>query len=217
MTTLDSILEGDCLDLLPEIPGGTVDLAYLDPPFATGRKQAGRDGHVYEDSWTSTQAWIEFMRPRLSETIRTLSRTGAILVHCDWRTSHHVRVMLDELLGVNQFQNHLVWQYGLGGSSARRFARKHDDILYYTVSSEWYFDPPMVPATSQRMRGQMKKATDILDVPAINNMAHERTGWPTQKPLELLQLLINAFTKSSSRHDGRCGRACDHSELESVR
>ena len=100
--------------------------------------------------------------------------------------------MLDELLGAEQFQNHLVWQYGLGGSSARRFARKHDDILYYTVSSEWYFEPPMVPATSQRMRGQMKKATDVLDIPAINNMAHERTGWPTQKPLELLELLVTA-------------------------
>jgi hypothetical protein len=85
------------------------------------------------------------------------------------------------------------------------------------LPEEWYFEPPMVPATSQRMRGQLKKATDILDVPASNNMAHERTGWPTQKPLELLQLLINAFTKSSSRHDGRGGRACDHSELESVR
>ena len=192
MTILDSILEGDCLDRLPEIPVGTVDLAYMDPPFATGRRQSGRDGHAYEDTWASVGSWIEFMRPRLAATIDTLSVTGAILVHCDWRTSHHVRVMLDELLGPEQFQNHLVWQYGLGGSSARRFARKHDDILYYTASSEWYFEPPMVPATSQRMRGQMKKATDILDVPAINNMAHERTGWPTQKPIDLLRLLIDA-------------------------
>ena len=146
----------------------------------------------YEDSWPSIDAWIDFMRPRLGMAVRALSRTGAILIHCDWRTSHHLRIMLDDLLGAEQFQNHLVWQYGLGGSSPRRFARKHDDILYYTASSSWYFDPPMVPATSQRMRGMLKKATDVLDIPAINNMAHERTGWPTQKPLALLELLVRA-------------------------
>ena len=93
MPIRDEILEGDCLRRLPEIPEGAVDLAYLDPPFATGRKQSGRDGHAYEDAWESIQAWIDFMRPRLEQTIRTLSGTGAILVHCDWRTSHHVRVL----------------------------------------------------------------------------------------------------------------------------
>jgi DNA modification methylase len=157
----------------------SVDLAYLDPPFATGKLQTGRGGHAYDDNWPSIEAWIDFMRPRLEAVLATLSPTGAILVHCDWRTSHHLRVMLENLLGPDHFQNHLIWQYGLGGSSPKRFARKHDDILYYTASAKtWYFDPPMVPATSQRLRGQMKKSTDVLDVPSINNMAHERTGWP---------------------------------------
>ena len=199
MSIRDSILHGDCLDRLPAMAetlardGDAVDLAYLDPPFATGKRQTGRAGHAYEDSWPSIDAWVDFMRPRLEATIATLSDTGAILVHCDWRTSHHVRLLLDDLLGVDRFQNHLVWQYGLGGSSPRRFARKHDDILYYTVSAkDWYFDPPMIPATSQRLRGRMKKATDVLDVPSINNMAHERTGWPTQKPIALLDLLVRA-------------------------
>ena len=199
MTALDTILHGDCLDRLPALTdalsqaGEAVDLAYLDPPFATGKRQTGRDGHAYEDSWPSIEAWLDFMRPRLEGVIQTLSPTGAILLHCDWRTSHHLRILLDQLLGADHFQNHLVWQYGLGGSSPKRFARKHDDILYYTMSDKtWHFDPPMVPATSQRLRGQMKKATDVLDVPSINNMAHERTGWPTQKPIALLELLVDA-------------------------
>jgi len=189
---LDSVHSGDCLELLLGLPEQSVELAYIDPPFATGRRQAGRNGHAYEDSWNSMDAWIGFMRPRLAMTVRSLAPTGAILVHCDWRTSHHVRIMLDELLGPRNFQNHLVWKYGLGGSSPQRFSRKHDDILYYSVSSDWYFDPPMVPATSQRMRGMLKKATDVLDIPTINNMSNERTGWPTQKPLALLELLIGA-------------------------
>ncbi|MEX2081239.1 MAG: site-specific DNA-methyltransferase, partial [Dehalococcoidia bacterium] len=114
-------------------------------------------------------------------------------IHVDWRTSHRVRVLLDDLLGADRFVNHLVWSYGLGGSSARRFARKHDDILFYCRDPERYwFDPPRVPATSNRMRGLSKKATDVLDVPAINNMAAERTGYPTQKPLALLDLLVRA-------------------------
>jgi DNA modification methylase len=199
MNTCDSILPGDCLDHLPGLastssPGPmSVDLAYLDPPFATGKLQTGRGGHAYDDNWPSIEAWIDFMRPRLEAVLATLSPTGAILVHCDWRTSHHLRVMLENLLGPDHFQNHLIWQYGLGGSSPKRFARKHDDILYYTASAKtWYFDPPMVPATSQRLRGQMKKSTDVLDVPSINNMAHERTGWPTQKPIALLDLLVRA-------------------------
>lgn len=190
---MNRILEGDCLDRLPEVPAGSVDLAYLDPPFATGRRQTGRDGHAYEDRWPSIEAWIDFMQPRLEAVLACLAPTGSILVHCDWRTSHHLRLMLDRLLGPDHFQNQLVWQYGLGGSSPKRFARKHDDILYYSASSrEWYFDPPMVPATSQRLRGCLKKATDVLDIPAINNMARERTGWPTQKPVALLDLLVRA-------------------------
>lgn len=187
------LLEGDCLELAGSVPGGPVDLVYLDPPFATGRTHSGRDGRSFQDHWQTPADWVEFIRPRLREVVRLLAPTGAILFHCDWRTCHHARLMLEELLGADCFQNHLVWKYGLGGSSARRFSRKHDDILFFTRSaSEWYFDPPMVPATSNRMKGMMKKATDVLDVPSINNMSRERNGWPTQKPLALLELLVGA-------------------------
>src|SRR5262249_57055269 len=81
----------------------------------------------------------------------------------------------------------------LGGSSPRRFARKHDDILFYAIDPDRYwFEPPMIPATSQRMAGKLKKATDVLDIPSINNMALERTGYPTQKPVALLDVLVRA-------------------------
>lgn len=101
--------------------------------------------------------------------------------------------MLDELLGEDRFVNHLIWSYGLGGSSPRRFARKHDDILLYCLDPmKYWFEPPRVPATSNRLRGKTKKMTDVLDIPAINNMANERTGYPTQKPLALLDVLVRA-------------------------
>lgn len=186
------VIEGDWLDLIGTLGDASLDLVYADPPFNTGRTQAARGG-AYEDAWPSTDAWVGWLRARLERTLPKLRPTGSVLIHVDWRTSHRVRVLLDELLGEDRFVNHLVWAYGLGGSSPRRFARKHDDILFYCLDPDaHFFDPPMVPATSNRMKGQMKKATDVLDIPALNNMAAERVGYPTQKPLALLELLVGA-------------------------
>jgi DNA modification methylase len=188
---LDEIVCGDCLEVLGRLPDGVADLAYLDPPFNTGRTLAAKAAS-YEDTWTSVDAYLAFLRPRIEATHRVLAPNGVILLHCDWRTCHHLRLMLDELFGVDGFVNHLIWTYGLGGSSPRRVARKHDDILFYARGGAYHFEPPLVPATSHRMRGQMKKATDVIDVPTINNMATERVGYPTQKPLALLELLVGA-------------------------
>ncbi|MCB9845107.1 MAG: site-specific DNA-methyltransferase [Phycisphaeraceae bacterium] len=219
----------DWLEFARGLDAASVDLVYADPPFATGRvkrsppggARMGRAAARYEDSWASVGEWVGWLRERLEATLPAIRRTGSVLLHVDWRTSHHARLLLDDLLGPDRFVNHLVWAYGLGGSSARRFARKHDDILFYCVDPERYwFEAPLAPATSRRMRGRMKKATDVLgdmtklqsghaekggdedegergagdvlDVAALNNMARERTGYPTQKPRALLDVLVRA-------------------------
>lgn len=187
-----SVQAADWLSLARTLEPSAVDLLYADPPFNTGDRQEDRAG-AFEDRWPSVGAYVEWLRERLAATLPALKRSGNVLIHVDWRTSHRVRVLLDELLGEDRFVNHLIWSYGLGGSSPRRFARKHDDILFYCLDPALaYFDPPMVPATSARMRGMMKKATDVIAIPSINNMATERVGWPTQKPLALLELLVRA-------------------------
>jgi DNA modification methylase len=186
-----AVHHADCLEILRDMPAESIDLCYADPPFNTGRVMNGHAA-AYDDRWENIGAYLEFMRPRLEQIARVLKPTGSILLHCDWRTCHQFRLMLDELLGEDRFVNHLIWSYGLGGSSPRRFARKHDDILFYSRTDEYYFDPPQVPATSNRMRGRSKKATDVIDIPSINNMADERTGYPTQKPLALLKMLVQA-------------------------
>jgi len=192
----------DWLDAVRALPRASIDLVYADPPFNTGstRKTSptatrvrGRAAGEYADSWRTTGEHVAWLRERLEATAPALKPTGSILLHVDYRVCHHARLLLDDVFGPDRFVNHLIWSYGLGGSSARRFARKHDDILFYCVDPErYYFDPPRVPATSRRMRGQMKKSTDVLEIPAINNMAAERTGYPTQKPLALLDLLVRA-------------------------
>lgn len=186
------LARADWLESAPALAPGSVDLFYADPPFATGRTHRAGDAS-FDDAWPDLPAYLAWLRARLEATLPALAPTGALLLHLDWRTSHHARVILEDLLGADAFINQLVWTYGLGGSSPRRFARKHDDILYYAPDPDrCYFDPPMVPATSRRLAGQNKKATDVLDIPALNNMARERVGYPTQKPLALLELLINA-------------------------
>jgi len=188
-----AVEQGDWMDFAAALTPGSIDLLYIDPPFNTGKRQLGADGMSYADSWPSIEDWLAWLHLRLATTLPALKDTGPVLLHIDWRTCHHARLLLDRLLGADRFVNHLIWSYGLGGSSPRRFARKHDDILFYCIDPErYYFDPPEVPATSRRMVGQMKKATDVLDIPALNNMAAERTGYPTQKPLALLEMLVKA-------------------------
>lgn len=188
---LDEIVGGDCLAVLDALPAGFADLAYVDPPFNTGHLQISARA-AYADAWPTMQSYLAFLRPRLEAVHRALAPSGSILLHCDWRAGHHLRLLLDDVFEPGGFVNHLIWSYGLGGSSPRRFARKHDDILFYAKSADYHFAAPMVRATSNRMKGRMKKATDVLAIPSVNNMATERTGYPTQKPLALLELLVEA-------------------------
>jgi site-specific DNA-methyltransferase (adenine-specific) len=145
---------------------------------------------------SSMLAYLAMMAPRLAELRRVLRSTGSIYLHCDPSASHYIKVLMDAVFGSRSFLNNIVWLYGLGGSSRRRWPRKHDDILWYAREpGQQYFDPPMVPARSQRMKGQLKKAPDYWEIPAINNQARERTGYPTQKPVALLDRIV----RSSSR------------------
>ncbi|NBX36032.1 MAG: site-specific DNA-methyltransferase [Planctomycetes bacterium] len=198
--------QADCLAALTAIPSAVASLVYLDPPFNTGVRRQGRSGLAFADRFDDIGAWRAFMEPRLRAAHRVLAEDGSLLLHVDWRTSHHARFMLDEIFGADNFVNHLVWSYGLGGSGPRSFARKHDDILLYGRSDAYWFEAPRVPARSARLRGRTKKATDVLDIAALNNMAIERTGWPTQKPLALLDVLVRACCRPNGLVvDPTCG------------
>lgn len=205
-----TLIHADWLDAARSLAAAapqSIDFLYADPPFNTGvTKRAVRAR--FADRFDSPAAYIAWLRERLLASRPLLKPSASLCIHVDWRTSHHVRLLLDELFGPGAFLNHLIWSYGLGGSSPRFFARKHDDLLWYAASDAGlhYFDPPRIPASSRRMAGQTKKATDVLDIPSINNMAAERAGYPTQKPLALLQLLVHACCPTGGTTlDPTCG------------
>ena len=133
-----------------------------------------------------------FMAIRLIEMRRILKDDGSIYVHCDPTSSHYLKQLMDAIFGVANFRNEIIWTYGLGGSSPKRFSRKHDVILFYTKSERYTFNKPQTPATSQKLKGRMKGATDVWNIPSLNNMAKERTGYPTQKPVALYERIIEA-------------------------
>jgi len=142
---------GDNLEKLRNLPGACVDLIYIDPPFNSNRNYEvfwgeTREKRSFEDRHGSTQAYIEFMRPRCVELARVLKKTGSFYYHCDWHASHYVKVMLDQILGENNFQNELVWKRTSGHSDARRrFAEGADAILFYSGGGRHTFNPQYEP------------------------------------------------------------------------
>jgi DNA modification methylase len=190
---------------------GGLKLVYIDPPFDVGsdfsmdievgddsvkKKPSVVEEVAYRDTWgKGTDSYASMIHTRLKLIHELLSDDGTLFLHCDYRTSGITRLILDEIFGQERILNEVVWLYGLGGSSNRYYPRKHDTIFWYSKSENYFFNPPMIPATSQRMKGMDKKAPDYWDIPSINNMATERTDYPTQKPEALLQRVIECASQ----------------------
>lgn len=111
-----------------------VNLIYIDPPFFTGQNFSTKSGElVYTDKWNSKDAYVQFMYDRLILMRDLLADDGSIYVHCDWRTSGTLKMILDEVFGEENFQNEIIWASGTGNSSNKnkKFIKSHETILYY--------------------------------------------------------------------------------------
>jgi DNA modification methylase len=136
---------GDNLEQLKKLPDACVDLIYIDPPFNSNRNYEvfwgeTKEKRSFEDRHESTQAYIEFMRPRCVELARVLKKTGSFYYHCDWHASHYVKVMLDQIFGENNLQNEIVWKRTSSHSDARRrYGDQTDGIFFYTAGPDYAF------------------------------------------------------------------------------
>jgi len=215
---------GDNLEQLKKLPDACVDLIYIDPPFNSNRNYEvfwgeKREKRAFDDRHESTQAYIAFMRPRCEQFFRVLKSTGSFYYHCDWHACHYVKVMLDAIFGENNFRNEIIWCYtGPGSPGMRQFMRKHDNIFWYSKGETWTFnaDDVRVPHSGKTMENYkpgllgsgftepFHKIHEKGKVPedwwqfAIAPRGKEYLGYPTQKPLKLLERIVTA---SSNKND----------------
>ena len=191
----------DNLELLKQLPNESIDLIYCDILYNTGRKFKD-----YDDNLGTPQQAMEWYKPRLIEMKRVLRDSGSIYLQCDYRLIHYLKVEMDNVFGINNFRNEIIWKYGLGGSGNRSFSKKHDNILFYSKNEAYTFNIQYEKATSNKLKGQLKKMTDVWDIPNINNMSKERVGYDTQKPKTILEIIVNASSnKGDDIADFFCG------------
>lgn len=151
-------------------------------------------------------AFCAALAPCLTQLRRVLKPTGSLFLHGDPKMSACLRLMLDALMGREHFQNEIVWAYRTGGAGKRHFARKHDVILFYTASDTYTFHPQKerVRYSKRFFDAQRDEAgyyadvlmRDVWEIPAVINVSHERTGYPTQKPLALLERIVAASSNA---------------------
>ena len=248
-----TLVHGDNLQVLKELPDDCVDLIYLDPPFNSNHfyvaafKDKGRVESQLRDIWrwnvaaenafqrfphgplldclrgirlqagdkSPMAAYAVFMAARLAEMHRILKPTGSIYLHCDPHANAYLRILLDTLFGAANFRNEIVWRIGwVSGFKTQKkgWIRNHDTILYYTKTAEAAkrFNKEYIPYPPDYVRRDGKKPTgkgvpiedtwncsenDILNSIMIMSFSNEKVGYPTQKPLKLLERIINASSE----------------------
>jgi len=226
------VFQEDCLKILKTMSSNVVDLIYLDPPFYTGRiqTQKTRDNsyeYKFIDRWENLEAYIEFLKPRITECKRVLKKTGSIFLHCDKNASHHLRVLMDDIFGEENFVNEIIWSYKRWSNSKKGLMNAHQNIFFYSKTKDFKFFPEFTdysPTTNidqilqARDRNIHNKSaykrdgngdivlgkekigvplSDIWEIPFLNPKAKERVGYPTQKPIILVERIINLTTQEN--------------------
>ena len=179
----------------------------------------------------SDKSYLVYMAVRLLELKRILKNTGSIYLHCDPTMSHYLKLVMDAIFGNENFRNEIAWCYRKWSISAGQFARNHDVILLYSKSDATTFNIQYVPVsvgTMKRWKGRKQQAVfkdgvrhgdstsgnarspcpDWWDISIINPNAKERLGYPTQKPIKLLDRIIKASSNPDNIvFDPFCGCA----------
>jgi len=158
------------------------------------------DSPAYQDAY---EDYLGFLEPRLREAHRLLTPDGSLFVHLDYREAHYVKVLLDTIFGRECFMNEIIWAYDYGGRSKRRWPAKHDTIFWYAKDPENYVFhyeaidriPYMAPSLVGAEKAQRGKTpTDVWWLTIVPTNSKEKTGYPTQKPLKLLERIVRVHS-----------------------
>jgi DNA modification methylase len=150
--TPNRLINGDNLAVMTALqsePGVKIDLLYLDPPFFTGREWRTREAaaeapSAFTDTWRTLGDYLQWLFDRLTLARELLSPHGSLYLHLSWHSVHYAKLLLDEIFGVDRFQNEIVWCYREAINSKKRWNRKHDTLLFYTRSETFTFHPERV-------------------------------------------------------------------------
>ena len=230
---MNKIFWGDNLQVMSHMMKeyrGQIDLIYIDPPFDSKAdykrkikvkgKETSSDSSSFEekqygDIWTNDE-YLQFMYERFIIMRDLLSKTGSIYIHCDWHKAHHLRLIIDEVFGPDNFRNEIIWWYLWGGRGKTQWNSKHDNLLFYSKSGKWTFNyievldehTLMTEGSKNRLNyagAMVTTKSDSSEIPSdkvlpsdtwyiatINAMAKEKENYPTQKPEKLLEKIIRA-------------------------
>lgn len=172
------IVRGECVSACAYLKdkGISVDLVYIDPPFASGADYAKKiyirrnpkvaeairqaeseldveelkvfEEKMYGDIWDK-ERYLNWMYENLMAIKSVMSDTASIYVHLDWHIGHYVKVLMDEVFGEDNFRNEIVWKRSTAHNDSTGFANLHDSIFYYSKSLDLFFDIPLVPYTQE--------------------------------------------------------------------
>lgn len=205
----NKVLNMDNLELMRIIPDNSIDLIYCDILYGTGR-----DFGDYQDIDSNRSRVEEFYIPRIQEMHRILKTSGSIYLQMDYRIEHWIRIIMDNIFGANNFQNQIIWSYRTGGTTKKRWNRKHDNILFYTKTSNYNFNSikektyvndsfgnANVNTASSRRLGLQRDGggvyryvlpRDVWDINAVYRNDKQRVDYYSQKPKKLLEKIILA-------------------------
>lgn len=183
-----------------------------------------KNQYSFSDKWDDVLEYKSYISERLIQCFRVLKATGSIFLHCDRSASHYLRVALDEVFGSQQFQSEIIWSYRRWSNSKKGLLNNHQVIYFYSKSRSFNFNPIYVeysPTTNvdqifqKRERDERNKSvykkdkngdsvlmeskkgvplSDVWEIPYLNPKAKERVGYPTQKPILLLERIIQLTT-----------------------
>lgn len=225
----NSMIQEDALIVLKKINEKSADLVYLDPPFFTQTTHSLISNtnveYSFDDKWGDMDAYLHFMKERLLECKRILKDTGSIFLHCDRNASHYLKVLMDQIFGIVNFQSEIIWSYKRWSNAKKGLLNHHQIILFYSKTKDFKFYPIYTDYSEttnidqilqERVRnengksaykldengeavvGQSKKGvplSDVWEIPFLNPKAKERVGYPTQKPIILLEQIIKLVTE----------------------
>lgn len=180
--------------------------------------------YFFGDVWNSRKEYLDYMKVRVYELKRVLKDTGSIFLHCDEKASHYLRIILDDIFGEENFRSEIIWTYKRWSNSKRGLLPGHQTIFFYSKTNNYKFNiiyTEYSPTTNidqifqERVRDNRGKViykhddngevilsrekkgvpmSDVWEIPFLNPKAKERVGYPTQKPIELLERIVRIST-----------------------